>query len=70
MIRFNLKVRSDKQFQDRMVNDFNNLKKEFTKEFKQEFSNNEHRKTANKSVVILAKKSSAMDHNLSVEEGK
>lgn len=53
-----------------MVNDFNNLKKEFTKEFKQEFSNNEHRKTANKSVVILAKKSSAMDHNLSVEEGK
>ena len=34
MIRFNLKLRQDKEFQERIVNDFDNLKIELAREFK------------------------------------
>lgn len=70
MIRFNLKLRQDKNFQDRIVNDFDNLKKEFAKEYKQKFLNDDHHKIASKNAARSTMKNVNNDNHMNIDEGK
>lgn len=68
MNKFNLKLRQDKQFQDRVINDFESLQTEYTKEFKLKFKINDHeivKSGAGKNLKIVN-----VDHNMSTEEVK
>ena len=68
MMKFNLKLRQDKQFQDRVINDFESLQTEFAKELKMKFKNNDNetvKSGAGKNLKIVN-----VDHNMSTEEVK
>ena len=68
MNKFNLKLRQDKQFQDRVINDFESLQTEFTKEYKLKFKINDHERV--KSGAGKNSKIDNVDYNMSMEEGK
>ena len=70
MLRFNLRLNQDKNFQDRVVNDFGNLKKELAKEFKQKFKDHDHGKIVNKNTAGKTIKIDQSCTILSTEEGK
>lgn len=71
-MKFNVRLRQDKDFNNRAVNDFENLKNEITQEFKLKVKNNNEQGEV--SVIKSSRGKTAKipnnDNYLSTEEGK
>ena len=71
-MKFNVRLRQDKDFNNRAVNDFENLKNEITQEFKLKVKNNNEQGEV--SVIKSSRGKTAKipnnDNHLSTEEGK